>query len=140
LDVVLAANQNIFVFGTRASVTTVLNGGGFNGSPKYGEAQRYLLPSPTSFWFADTNAMTLLADTAVFTLLSAQAVITSSFTSPDGTTTANEPEVVEDFTAQLAEIQTQLRQAAGLVSSASISTATNAGGDALLRAVITLTP
>ncbi|MDX2076998.1 MAG: DUF3352 domain-containing protein [bacterium] len=67
-DIVIGANEAVFVIGTRESATAVLSGtGGFDSNPFYQNSLGYTLPDMTHYWFLDRTV--IMTGTGIFGFL-----------------------------------------------------------------------
>lgn len=140
IDLVMAANDNVFVLGTRNGVTDALNGsGGLTGAPRFAEAQGYMLANPGALFFADQSIITFIGDidmlgdsvNNIFAGIAA-SLIDPSYAPP----VASPPRPGQR--AAIAETMRTIRQVAALFNSATITTTTDNQGNTLMRFVITL--
>ncbi|NWG17709.1 MAG: DUF3352 domain-containing protein [Chloroflexi bacterium] len=64
LDVVIGANDRVFVIATRKAAAAILEGApGLDSAPAFNQAARYLLPNASSVWYMDSNGFS-----SVFTI------------------------------------------------------------------------
>jgi hypothetical protein len=132
VEVVVAANDKVFVVATRKSAEAILTGApGLDTNPSFKAAGQYLLSSPTSVWYADTNAFSTVLGIGGLVFIN-----TSSFNpGASNTQTADDRHAAERKQFEL------IRSALNLFSSGSITTqAVDASGTSRARMVITLNP
>ncbi len=145
IDVVIGANETLFVIGTRQSVTAILNGeGGFDSNPFYQNSLRYTLPTMTHYWFLDRNIVTVAGGTLA--LLSPQigmvfASINDSLVTPNPTDVALQEERLREQNRQsilsAIEFNNTMQNIAQLFDNATVSVSSKEG-ILFVRAVITL--
>jgi len=139
VELVLAANDSVFVFGTRQAATAALQGdGGLSGAARYvASTDSILLPGATTVWYADANTINLFGDA----LAASGPSINGIFNNIVGGMDAQATPIPFDFAAaqaQAAQAQQMFRQLAGAFSGATISTGTSANGSVLIRMTLTL--
>jgi hypothetical protein len=155
LDVVIGANEAVFVIATRDAATAIFTdvpSGGLTNVPIFIEAQNYLLDSPTSLWYMDSagfSSVTTVMGLALFGPIVGQVFDSIVADLESGAVSTLTPEEQkqrdEERQRQMQEqMQAQMQQAQGMIaflntllSSATISTTTVEGG-ALSRFVLTL--
>lgn len=141
VDLVMGANDNVFVIGTRKGATAALSGsGGLAAAPRFAEAQRHLLANPTALLFADQSMVTFVGDMAMLGPVINDIFnnIATSLMDPSYAPPARQPQ--PGLRTQMAEMMRQTRQIAALFNSATLSTARDDQGNTLLRFVLTITP
>lgn len=131
VEILVGANDRVLVIGTRASATAILQGeGGLDSAGLFVEAWRTVLDNPTMVWYAAPDGLIALGDAgapnsaAIQTLLNVDVL--------------DETADSVRLTDLLTQRQQDIRQFAGYLDSATISTAYNADGNFLARLVITL--
>lgn len=147
LDLVIGANERVFVIGTRDSAEAILTGrGGFNTNPHYQNSLRYTLPTMTHYWFIDRASLSAAMS---FIRLGLEPQITKTLDdfslywdhSPSSVEIDEARERARQQTRQrlseLLAMQEPLSQLAQLFDSATLSVTTKEGV-LFLRAVITL--
>lgn len=149
LDIAIGASDDVLFIATRPAVTSIITGDGtLATSPAYLDAQAYLLPNPTSVWFADSEGMLIGAGGVTVTILALlgpaignvfEDIVAGLQT--DGTPMPTPtplptptPTPLESLTPeQIAEI---LQSAVGAITSSSISSTITADGTTLVRFAI----
>ncbi len=148
-EVVIGANDAVFVIATRAAAAAILEGQpGLSGDAAFVEAGPYLLPDATSIWYMDNNGFSFF--TGFMTLGLLGPAIGNVFDSivadlESGAVSTLTPEQIQQQQdAALRRQQEQLEQARSLyvflnsvLNSGTIST-TSVDGSTLSRFVLTL--
>lgn len=141
-DLIIAANENVFVIGTRTSAEALLNGtGGFMDSELAQDAANYYLPSATSVWYVDGPEFIGLSGDVTAGLIALGPAIDAIFNQiigsldPDAASPGEFPSP-EELQAQVQLIQDTANQLRGLLDHATISTSYV---DGILRARATIT-
>lgn len=152
IELVIAANDDLFVAGTRTIVAEVLSGeGGFDSSAGYTEAAMYLLPDANNVLYASDEGFALMSSSfllgptigPIFTnvLNSLEGNVTPTPTPSPDELRAEVQAARAERAAQLEEMtrfDTMLREVLAIISSSSISSVTLDGEDAIIRLVLTL--
>ncbi len=132
MEIVIGADDNLFVIATREAATAIFNGqGGFKDSPGYVETQQYLLNNETTLLFVDGNVANLLGDFEIANNATFQEIyfnITLSLENENATEEEREQlwqEHQQEMFAQLPEQQQAIRDFAE-----SFTAALTATGDA----------
>lgn len=147
VNVVVAANDKVFVVATRKSAEAILTGApGLDTSPAFKAAGQYLLNNATSVWYADTNAFSTILGAGILMALPVAptslppAPVAELNGTPMPTQSAEALQQERDArtAAELQQFDT-LVNALRLFSSGSLSTqSVDASGTARARLVITL--
>lgn len=70
LDVVIGANDRVFVIATRKAATAILEGApGLDTNPAFNQAARYLLPDASSVWYMDSDGFSSVFTVTTLALL-----------------------------------------------------------------------
>jgi hypothetical protein len=148
VDVVVAANDKVFVVATRKSAEAILTGApGLDTSPSFKAAGQYLLSNPTSIWYADTNAISTVLNLGVLSFavvqpMSMPPVVAEANGTPQPTESAEALQQAQDArtAAELQQFDTVI-SVVSLFNSGSITTqSVDASGTSRVRLVITLNP
>jgi hypothetical protein len=126
LDVIIAANDDVFVVATRGLAEAILKGeDGLDTSSAYRAANPYVLSNPTSVAYLSQDGVNLIGDLVLL------GVISDSL----GPAMRQAP---ADAQKKFIEIQTQVRAALEMIESATVSSTSDEDGNTISRAVITL--
>jgi len=148
IEVVIGANDSIFVIGTRESATNALLGtGGFDSNPFYQNSLRYTLPTMTHYWFLDRNI--ILTGSTILGLFTPRiGSVFSSITNelgvvstPNPTEIARQQEALREQNRQMLQevtILTEGLQAFAQVFDNATVSVSSKEGILFVRAVITL--
>jgi hypothetical protein len=148
IELVIGANDSIFVVGTRESATNALLGtGGFDSNPFYQNSLRYTLPTMTHYWFLDRNI--IMTGSTILGLLSPRiGSVFSSITNelgavstPNATEIARQQEALREQNRQMLQevitLNEGLQAFAQVFDNATVSVSSKEG-ILFVRAVITL--
>ncbi len=141
VEIVIGADDNVFVIATREAATAIFNGqGGFNNAPGYVEAQRYMLNNETTLWFVDSNVTNLLGDGILALGPYVGDVFRETIIALEGEDYVEESEQeqqqqMEERRVWLAEQQQAIRDAAAAFTAAAITTTGDADWDSVIRLV-----
>lgn len=148
-ELVLGANENIFLLASRPAAEMILSGtNALSGSAAFSEAASYLLPGSTSVWYADSTGMLTLSSLPTLVLLGPAIGnvfdnIVAELENPTARPTKTAEEIEAERQAQLAQnrmVMDTIQAVRQMINSGTISSATTADGDVLLRFVITFAP
>jgi hypothetical protein len=148
LEVVIGANDRLFLVATREAATGILTGApGLNTAPGFQEAGKYLLPNPSQVWYMDANGFSAFLVTMVGVQPTYSCTF-SSIVSESSTPTAEEKERQQKEVEDCEKVRGNERQQAqalfnavfDLFSSSSISSqmVDAVKGQSRTRLVVTL--
>ncbi|MBI5671113.1 MAG: DUF3352 domain-containing protein [Chloroflexi bacterium] len=147
LDIIIGANDAVFVIATRDSATAILEGQpGFDSTPQFAEVTRTLGNAPTSVWYISGEGFGLVTGFTTLALLgpSINNVFDEIVAGLEGSATLTPEQLQQRQDEQRRQQMEQARQAqafmqllTGLVSTGTISTY-NVEGGAVTRFVLTL--
>ena len=132
-EIIIGANDAVFVVGTRAAATAALNGGGnLTADATYTRIAKYLLPEANFVEYLSPEGVTMLADgiTAI------NFEVTEAFRGVSGGTPLSPEERVDLFTTS----QQTNRADVAVFAGGTISTTGNPNSDSQLRMTWTLNP
>jgi hypothetical protein len=144
IDILIGANDNVFLIATRRAAESILKGkAGLDTAPAFVEANRYLLPNPTSVWYTDASGGGGSVIVVGLAMLGPSiGDVFENIVDELGTPTPQELQRREDERRRQqaeAERTVALFEALPtLISSSSISTTYTESGDSLVRFVLTL--
>lgn len=139
-EVMIAANDKVFMIGTRRVVENILTGfPGLDTGATYLAAAKYLLPNPYAVFYLSGDGFNLIGDLVTLVAAGRQTAVMLvprlAETPTPGTPTVDpKAEMLKEFETA----QTLVRTITALFESATISATQTEGGDTLSRAVITL--
>jgi hypothetical protein len=144
LEIVLGANDKVFVIATRKSAESILSGApGLDTAASFKEAGKYLLGKPTSVWYMDKNGFGIIPGFFALAILGPRINrifnnIVADLQNPGQPTPT--PSQADIQAEQMENQQLQLLMSAlNLVSSGSITTeSVDANGSSRIRLVLTL--
>lgn len=149
LDVLIGANDDVFVIATRDAATAILTGApGLDTAAGFAEAAAYLLPNPTSVWYMDSSGFSGLGATVSLGMVGPMIgnvfdeIIANledgSITTPSPEETLRRQQMLErQREEELRRIRAMLDFLDNLMTSATIST-DHVEGASRFRAVLTL--
>jgi len=142
VDLVIAANDKVFVIATRDAATKVLSGsGGLDKNEVYAAASKYFVAKPLQVYYLNRNALNLLGDFGAISAVAFTVSKGSIMGMLSGTPTPTpQPasEILPGVLAQYKQFQMLVRQVTSIVDSASITSSITDNGDIVGRAVLTL--
>jgi hypothetical protein len=144
LQIVLGANDKVFLIATRKSAESILSGApGLDTSASFKEAGKYLLSKPTSVWYMDQNGYGIIPGFAALSILGPRINrvfnnVVAGLNNPGQPTPTPSQADIEQEQRENQQLQL-LMSTLKLVSSGSITTeSVDANGSSRVRLVLTL--
>lgn len=149
LDIIIGANDDVFLIATRDSATAILEGRpGFGSTPQFAEVTRTLGNAPTSLWYISGDGFGVFAGFAALTMMGPaignvfESIVADLESGQTATLTPQQLQQRQDEQRRQQMEQTRQAQAflqmlTGLVSTGTISTY-NVEGGSVARFVLTL--
>jgi hypothetical protein len=144
LEIVLGANDKVFLIATRQAAESIFSGApGLDTSASFKEAGKYLLGKPTSVWYMDQNGYGIIPGFAALSILGPRINrifnnIVAELNNPGAPTPTPSQADIEAEQRENQQLQL-LKSTLNLVSSGSISTeSVDANGSSRVRLVLTL--
>jgi hypothetical protein len=141
VDLIIGANDKVFVIATRKLAEAILTGfPGLDSGKTYQEAAKYLLPNSAAVAYLSREGFTMIGDLLVLGTTATRAETIPAMLPTPGPTPAGDPQARAREAALQAVTQAQavVRVIANLFDSATISASVNEDNVSVSRAVITL--